>query len=377
MVLIDCQDEIFHFLGDHQPLELSVSRLDWPTFEFANGLEDELLFLHAEGFESYGKQVLSKLLGHRALAFFAKEAAQLENIPQELLSKGLIIVVSGDDPVKACRQLTIADSLLVERLTLKSQLFTIEKELLETLTDVSGELKRVKSIYDQKADKKVRKLKGLDLVSKYAAGESVGGEFFDFIEKGNNILILMSNANSYLASSLVLQECVDFREKSELTEQLLDTFLRNLQKKLRALKQNRVKKTHVAILAGIFDLNERIFRGIQCGGYQFLSSISDQRPFAIGKDKNFIDSELEGLKFQLELSQAERAFLLSPGLVKTWEKSSPSTMIESLLANPKLKLTEILDEVFFQMKKEEKGRFLSHDASAILMEAKGHAIYKV
>jgi hypothetical protein len=52
-------------------------------------------------------------------------------------------------------------------------------------------------------------------------------------------------------------------------------------------------------------------------------------------------------------------------------------MIEELVSNKKIKALDVLDEVYFQLRKESSTGFLSHDASSLILEVQSNVMLQV
>ena len=77
------------------------------------------------------------------------------------------------------------------------------------------------------------------------------------------------------------------------------------------------------------------------------------------------------------MERGERQLILSSGFVKNWELITPSFMIEELLIKDNMKSLDILDEIFFSIKKDSLDDYLKYDASAIILEAHKNAIIQM
>src|SRR5690606_26480195 len=98
--------------------------------------------------------------------------------------RSALLARDGVDKMEEVRQLTIKlNSLVSQNL---------------------GELHRLKRLHERLVPLRGEKLKGVSIHSKFAAGESAGGEFFDTVARERELLILMASSRSYIASSAIL-----------------------------------------------------------------------------------------------------------------------------------------------------------------------------
>lgn len=372
MIIIDFGDEIESFLKSREDFDLATVRLNMETYERANGLESDLLLVHAKHLEDPGDMFRMKLKRQKMVAVFEPFPLDGASFP----SNGVLDFGPASDPARVCRQLVLLEESLKRDMSLKSQLLTINRELSETLGTVETELLRVKKAAEEGRPRRFQNLKGIKALSKYAAGDSVGGEFFDLFKSGPKIFVLMSETSSYLASSSILQIFSDFKSAGEITPEKELQLLKEIKEEAAQINSGRKKKTlQVNILTGILDLNSCRFEGHLFGRFKTVSSSQEKNDS--GNDLDFLEDELEKGAFARELDRGERLLFLSPGFVKNWEEYAPEVMVETLMNNKKIKLLDILDEIFFQLKKDAKTGFLSHDASAIMLEVQKNVMLKV
>ena len=69
--------------------------------------------------------------------------------------------------------------------------------------------------------------------------------------------------------------------------------------------------------------------------------------------------------------------IVSPGLALNLSDRAPLADIQGMLKRNDLKTANLLDEVFFQVKKGMDAEFLNHDASAILLEVDKNVMHKI
>ncbi len=123
------------------------------------------------------------------------------------------------------------------------------------------------------------------------------------------------------------------------------------------------------------DLNTYEAKGHVFGDFKLVSS--RQKLNFAGNDLNFLKAILKRPNMREPLIEESGFFFFRPGFVKNWEDLSPDLMIETLLNNKKIKLLDVLDEIFFQLKKDSKGGFLAYDASAIMLEVQKNVMLQI
>ena len=371
MIIIDSSEEISKFLNRGKECQLPIVRLDCTTYELANGLEGDLLIVHSEFLKSGNDLLFKKLSTQKMLVIFNANSLGLESyLPNTVLDFS-----EEDDSEKVCVNLERLEAGLKESMVLKSQLLTMNKELSEVLGNVETELLRVKRAYEVGAPKRFQDLKNIKLLSKYAAGESVGGEFFDILKEGNKVFFLMSETSSYLASSSILQIFQEFKDDSVISEDSELKLLKEIQKEVTEINSNKNKPLKIAVFSGILDLTNHKFCGHMFGKFQLLSS--DQKRSFSGNKLDLLKDDFSSAKYERVFERGERVLFLSPGFLKCWEDVAPEFIIETLMNNSKIKMLDILDEIFFQLKKDVQTGFLPHDASAIMLEVQKNVMLKV
>ena len=372
MIVIDQNDEINGFLERREEYELATVRLDPEIFERANGLEGDLVVVHSECVLNGSEVFLAKLRKQKMLAVFEKSPLDKKTFP----TNAVLDFGPQSDADRVCQQLAMLEEGLKQTMVLKSQLLTINRELADTLGTVETELLRVKKAHEEGRPKRFQNIKGISALSKYAAGDSVGGEFFDLFKSQGKIFLMMSETSSYLASSSILQSFSDFKIAGDLSVEKELALLSEIKEEAVQINSSKKKKAlKVNILTAVIDLNTYTVKGHVFGEFKALSSGHDKN--FTGNKLDFLQSPFEQGSFTWELSRGERLLLLSPGFCKNWEEVSPDLMIETLMNNKKIKLLDILDEIFFQLKKDAKSGFLAHDASAIMLEVQKNVMLKV
>jgi hypothetical protein len=367
MIIIDSKEEIQNFFKKIENFELALVRLDIATFELAQGIKDELVLMHESEYKGLAPAQKAKLDEHRGLVLFG---------PEKLITENLFYSFDASSDAQLVHQhLVQLENVFKENIILKSQLFSMNKEISGLMGSVEMELLRVKKFYENNTPKRYKGIKSLRILSKYAAGESIGGEFFDIFEDQSKLYLLMSDTSSYLASSSILSLFTAYKLEKNITKESQHKLLVEIQNEMKELSLNKKKELKVSILSLSIDLNSYEVEGYVAGGFRGISSLKLDK--LNGNEKNLIHSNISELAFNFNLVRGERVLFLSPGLSRSWSQLKPDFMIEELINKSNIKQLDILDEIFFQLKKDRQSGFLPHDASAIMMEVQKNAIIKV
>jgi len=368
MIIIDKEQEIQAYFEKIDSFEIPLVRLDSASFELAQGIQDELILIHIDQYQDFSISLKAKLNEQKGVILFFKD--------EDLILENLVYSFNKDSSLASVySHLFHIQSLYRENIVLKSQLLSLNREMSGLIGSVETELLRVKKFYEHNAPKRYKDIKGLKLLSKYAAGESIGGEFFDIFEKQNKIFLLMSDTSSYLASSSILSLFTAFKMENEITLESNKRLVEDIKAEMQEISQNKKKELEVSVLSVSIDLNSYEVEGFIFGDFKGISSLKLDK-FS-GMKKNLIHAQVDEGKVADHLTRGERLIFLSPGLNRSWSQLKPDFMIEELLNKSNVKQIDILDEIFFQLKKNRKSGFLPHDASAIMMEVQKNVIIQV
>lgn len=371
MIIVDSNNEIWsYFEKTELQTQLSAARLDLDSFELANGFEHEIIIAHTDILES--NIAIAKLNKTFSVILYGDQDVDFSKLTN-------VISFLGENYNKNLfvNLVSKLENLTREQQVFKSQMLTINAELSEVMGNVEVELLKIKKIYEDKAPKRFQSLKGIQIYSKYAVGESLGGEFFDIHKSGNKLLILMSSTNSYLVSSSILNLFSSVKDSKVISEEIAIRLFEDICFDAKKINEAKSKKLSLELCVLCLDLSTLDLKGRIFG--KFHLKTSDLRDLYISKsiNKNFDEVDKADHNFSSKLERGKRLLISSPGFNKNWQKLNPEFLQEQLLSNDSIKTLDILDEAFFQLKKNLKGEFLNYDASAVILEVDKNAILKV
>jgi hypothetical protein len=369
MIIIDAQNDVASFLENMKFDLMGLVRLDQVTFELSQSVIDELTIVHVDVLKSLEPSALAKLEEVSVLMIFNPHKTEC------LITDNTVDVIQPDISKSLFEnKVSLLSDLVKEKQVLRSQLITINSELSETLGSVEVELLKIKKIYEKKAPKRFNDVKGIQVYSKYTAGENVGGEFFDLHVDQNFALVVMSSTSSYLASSMILKLFADLKKDKNITHEVMENLISDIKSNIIELNSTKKKQIDIHLFVGIVDLNKHSISGYRYGDFNIMSSAVVQ---SLKPSISLLEGTKEEASFNKEFQREERILLCSPGFIKNWKKLNPDFIMEELMLNKSIKPIDILDEAFFQLKKDTKSNFLAYDASAILMEVKKNAMVQV
>ncbi len=235
-----------------------------------------------------------------------------------------------------------------------------------------GELHRLKRLHERLVPLRAEKLKGVSIHSKFAAGESAGGEFFDTVSREREMLILMASSRSYVASSAILGHFEDLRSKNSFSSEVIEQFISALSYELKKLQ---VQEVELMLLN--LDLNT-----MQLKGYNFGAATVWKKDKQLNRtnDLEVNPTFVEKARMEVSLKRGERLLVRSSGLAKNLEGTSLASSErwqEFLTTQNSRSVYEMMGEIFFQLKKDTTSDFLKTDASAIIIEVDQNAILQV
>jgi hypothetical protein len=237
-----------------------------------------------------------------------------------------------------------------------------------------AELQRLKRLHEKIVPMRKENYKGLNIVSKFGAGESSGGEFFDIVKGDKEFLVLVTSSSSYVVSSMVLTHFEYFRDKTSFSNQEMEKFLTDLSLDIRDRGFDEQDERVVEIFLMRIDLNSLQIEGHQFGEFE-LKSIKGVHTKS--NELPLDDMFFEKSHFTSRLDRGEKLLILSPGVLRNFhtrkEELSPSFYSDLFEQSP----SQMINEIFFQMKKEVKGDFLNHDATVIYLEVNPNVIVQV
>lgn len=232
----------------------------------------------------------------------------------------------------------------------------VGQNLERVMAAAINELQRVKEIHEKLVPIREESFKGLTAASKFGAGESSGGEFFDVITTDNEVLLLLARSRSYLVSSIIMKQFDGLRGSSAFGDNKIDDFINGLNVEIENSKVKEEKRK-LDVLFIRMDLKKMKGRVWKSGNTELILN----------------SKSVETDEFSIE--RGEKLIVLSSGLLD----NSPGREVVKNVAvkNVHKSRRELLDEVFYTLKKEKTGMFFNHDATMIVFEVSKNAIIQI
>lgn len=364
MIIVDKNTEVFDWISGLKAEQLSCVRLDLITFEIASGLQTELILVHVDILKELTQVQKEKFESCAGLVIFNPGTEECDFPIKNLI--GLINPKAFDQ--NNINLLINLESRVKSENILKSQLISINHELNEVMGGVEGQLLRVKHTYEKMIPKRLEEFKGVKVFSKYAAGEKSGGEFFDLLTKNNKVFILMSHTSSYLASSTILQSFGNLKQETDFSTKTQEDFLNTILADVHQLAESQEKEISIELFTMIVDLNTLDAN---------LRSIGDFTYYGTDELKGSKRNNDEVIHEQFSFERGERLMICSPGFEQNWLDLREKVELSTLVSNTSIKSLDVLDEAFFQLKKQAGSEFLKSDAASIILEVEQNVMVQM
>lgn len=236
------------------------------------------------------------------------------------------------------------------------------------------ELQRVKKIHETLVPLRTEQMKGLSIMSKFAAGETSGGEFYDVIQGEEEFSIVLTHSRSYVVSSLVLSAFEEFRKEQDFGLEKIQKFSVDL---AHMIKQEAGMKPfeELQLFLARVDMKSLVIEGVNWGHSQLVSS----GDFFVGENDFPIDSSfVEKSTFQNKLARSESYVLLSPGLrANCGDRIEGERLISYVRRMMQDGPKKALQEIFYQLKKGRESSFLTYDATSVFIEVDPNVIVQI
>ena len=250
-------------------------------------------------------------------------------------------------------------------------LVEIETQIDDLLTNASCELEKIKNIHRVIAPLKKNSLPGLDIYSKFSAGQSAGGEFYDIIKKDTFLLLILTSAPNYKISSIVLTAVEYLREQLKKSPSSSPFTLENIFEEF----ISQLDSSHKQCELFLFKIDLKTLKGEgNCFGNTQI--FNNQGPILTGNIYSLEKKFFKQTVFQLTLKRNDKILIVSPGVFKHFNEQNKSVEFsKSLEEDPPPH--DFINDVFFNLKKDPKNEFLDYDATMIYMEVSPRAIIQM
>lgn len=253
--------------------------------------------------------------------------------------------------------------------TLSKKLTTDKMNRLYELT--SSKLERIKKIHEKVVPLRIERSKNLVVLSKYAAGTSRGGDFYDLTMESGKLTLLMCTTSSYITSTVITSHFLKIQEvepSKDTYEDLLEDLI-NECRDLELIKRDQPDMLELMLLS--IDLKKLSYFGYQFGRFQCLSTngMNNYEMNEFPLNENYVEEcAIEG-----KLLPGEKLCLLSPGIFKNLGR--PFDGADSMNSTTS---KDYLNNIFFNLKKSNNFEdFLIYDSTAAIIEVSPNVLVQI
>jgi hypothetical protein len=251
----------------------------------------------------------------------------------------------------------------------------IEEKLELVFSQVKTQLEHIKAFHEQITPRRHSTMKGLDIVSKYSVGQSAGGDFFDVIQKDNQVLFFLSSSPSYVLSGSILGIFTQLRKNDHFNAALLEEFISAIEEQRKQLGIDEEGTHSVSLFLALLDLKTFKISGFNFGGSRMISG---EHLLVGSNDLPPARAFMDDAQFNTRLERGSKILLVSKGVKEnTGDLLEGRPLIDYVRDEFSKRSYDIINNLFYQMKRVSSGGRLEHDASAIIIEVAANVIYKV
>ena len=378
VVLVSQTDLTLQFFKNFEKFGLKIERRN---FHGKLSLFEEIVFFDIDS-EAQLQKIDSMLVSGTKIGYLVFDS---EKITQSLKSK-IVAFCKGKNWINGLFDTSLGHEIyfgfiqkvvLGKNLANKELLLELNNKLDEKISDLEDNLQKIKKIHKYVVPKRKQIVKGITLHNRYAVGEGSGGEFLDFIQTNQKLLIFLSSSPSYVISSMTLSYFGYLIQKKELSTESITTFLKGFTKDIREFSLDKLDMTEnrIKICLLLIDLSS-----FDCTGYNFGESIiiSEEQQILGGNSFPLTAELLPKASFNFKLNRGQKIVLVSPGLRSNCNDYIQQVPLVDYIKNLiSKKSSDILDEIFFELKKDLKANFLNKDSTACYIEVDSNAIIKM
>jgi hypothetical protein len=323
-------------------------------------VDTETLLQHPDKQESF-RAIINTFLGvvffhdqknQKAQEWVEREAAFLTKIVGEYA-----LPMAQLQWTMLSNQLQFFWSILEEQKTLQKKLARFSQDLDLLMQKAEVEMDRARRVHETLVPKRSEEIKGISFQTRYATGDGAAGEFHDLIETTNSTYFILASSESYLISG-ALMSILD-TEKSKNFNPM--KFLKIAEAEAETVNASKKKKAKVDIAILEVDYSKMMLR---------LHGSDQIGVYSPSKGKIELDGEYA-------LSRNEKIIVFSPGFLFNWKETHPSVEIGTYLKGIKASPSELLPELFYELKLDEESQYMKKDATAMMMEVKRYGIREV
>ncbi len=242
------------------------------------------------------------------------------------------------------------------------------KRLNGVMQSVLGQLQRVKGLHQKMVPVRNEVIRGININSRFCAGTSSGGEFFEFFKSGHNLWLFSLNATSYITIGSFLSLVEIWRDNQSLTKEFVIDSLKSHIEEFEGLGE-------LSLFIGQIDLISHDASIVNIGSHELLGKTKVVAP---RNELSYPNKDLEFKEINFRLDKGERFILLSPGFFKNSGDKLNNESYYHFIKSHWIESNDLIQEITFQTKKKYNDLdFLPYDQTVLTIEVEKNAISKV
>jgi hypothetical protein len=254
-------------------------------------------------------------------------------------------------------QLSFFHQRSLDEVQLRKSLYQFTMDLGEVLESTKLEILKAKKIHLILMPKRDEEIKGLQFFSRYGAGER-GSEYTDILQNNHSIYLVMISTQSYLASTSLMGLIQAHKENVENFDPVVfhNEALQEV-KTINASKKKPVKADWMVV---------------EFSNVKLQAKVHKQGTFKVVKIGR---GEVEESEFNL--NKNDKYVFISSGYAQNWEIVQKSDVSQYINEHSSSSNIELVNELFFNIRKDRTSEFLELDASVVSLEVKRNVFRQV
>lgn len=251
----------------------------------------------------------------------------------------------------------------------KQELAVMAKKLNKLLAVGAEQAEKIKKIHKRLIKLRSEAIRPFLLTGRYAPGSASGGEFYDIFKTEQELILLITSACTFQSSSAVMSFIAEQKTVKRGVGKLED---------LKNLIVSHFQKIGKADALFEFFLMKIDLKNIQ-------SEIYSQGNFillgnrALGDSKNFIAFDKNKSEISFQYNRGDKIVVLSPGFQKNFKEKTieGKNYLSFILSKMDEQTKDLLNELFFQLKRISASDFSEYDATIVALEVEINAILQL
>ncbi len=288
-----------------------------------------------------------------------------DEIDRSLLDNELCLGVFFADKSVDENLLNIKNALdSLKTLELQKKLLYKMNNVMEGLVD---RVENIKELHKTMVPFRSAKIRGVGISSRFCAGTSNGGEFFDFFKAGPDIWVISLHASSYMIVGNFLTLIENWKLETNLS---LDKITSDLEEHKSEFEEFGDSSIFIA-KNSLSDLKMEV---LNIGQHEIIAKDG----VIISRNDQSFPANYELNYQEAKLTKGEGMLMLSPGYFKNNKEEIDGSEYRSFISKNWASPVEFISELTFQSKKRyNDDEFLPNDQTILIIEVDKNAISKI